>query len=573
VQVTTIAPPPGDAPPRTQRIQRLSFLVLIVVLGFRALLLPVLAWNSRYVMDEYTQAAFPLYIPMGFYDGLDPVKTVLYIYVFEAAHRLTRHAVDLLHVARMEGALLAFLAAGATFGISRRLGHSRFEAWFGVAVLFSFTNFMERSFRIRSDTVAVFFATAAAFVAVRGESSSRAFIAGILAGGAFLSTQKAVYPLAALGLAFAVSGIGFLPVRRQLARLGAYAGGVTAALLAYGMCFDLRNPLRVLSMVFLSPLHFAPLHGNPYYVGIRGLYVPQTLGRNPVSYALAAIGLVLALARIRSAPPALRLAAVTASIVTLLVFSHEQPWPYVFVMALPFLSLFAPDGLSWLEGRAIDRGPWVRLAACALLTWQLPRNLAYLGHDNGVQNEVVEYAERLLGPDDRYFDGIGMVPTRYPTELASWEALVLEGVRVELARGDDHSIRRILDSRPKLWILNYRIHALREYLPRLLDPSYVRIHPDVMLTGAFFRDARPVTFVNRWPGRYRLFRPDGSPSGEAWRLDGHDTGADDFVPEGPHEVVASLADGPRYLLPVGTTFAMPLPVTSPLDDLFHGVYD
>lgn len=555
------------------RIQRLAFVILVAVLAFRALLLPVLAWNSRYVMDEYTQATFPLYIPMGFYDGLDPIKTVLYIYVFEAAHRLTRHAVDLLHVARMEGALLAFLAAAATFGISRRLGRSRFEAWFAVSVLFSFTNFIERSFRIRSDTVAVFFTTAAAFVAVGGEGPGRAFLAGLLAGGAFLSTQKAVYPLAALGLAFAVSGLGFFPVRRQLARLGGYAGGVMAALLAYGIWFDLRNPLRVLSMVFLSPLHFAPLHGNPFYAGIRGLYVPQTLERNPVPYALAAIGLTLVLARIRSAAPRVRLAAVSAAIVTLLVFLHEQPWPYVFVMALPFLSVFAPEALSWLEARASGRGPWVRLAACALLMWQLPRNLAYLGHDNGVQNEVVEYAERLLGPDDRYFDGIGMIPTRYLAQPVSWEALVLEGVRVELARGDDRSIMRILDSRPKLWILNYRVHALREYLPRLLDPSYVRVHPDVLLTGAFFRDARPVTFVNRWPGRYRLFRPDGSPTGEPWRLDDRENGADGFVPAGSHEIVASLADGPRYLLPLGTTFVMPLPVTSPLDNLFYGVYD
>ncbi|HEX7580053.1 MAG TPA: hypothetical protein VF580_08640, partial [Thermoanaerobaculia bacterium] len=454
-----------------------------------------------------------------------------------------------------------------------RLGRSRFEAWFAVSVLFSFTNFIERSFRIRSDTVAVFFATAAAFVAVRGEGPGRAFLAGLLAGGAFLSTQKAVYPLAALGLAFAVSGLGFFPVRRQLARLGGYAGGVMAALLAYGIWFDLRNPLRVLSMVFLSPLHFAPLHGNPFYAGIRGLYVPQTLERNPVPYALAAIGLTLVLARIRSAASRVRLAAVSAAIVTLLVFLHEQPWPYVFVMALPLLSVFAPEALSWLEARASGRGPYVRLAACALLMWQLPRNLAYLGHDNGVQNEVVGYAERLLGRDDRYFDGIGMVPTRYPAQPVSWEALVLEEVRAELARGDDSSIRRILDSRPKLWILNYRVHALREYLPRLLDPSYVRVHPDVLLPGAFFRDARPVTFVNRWPGRYRMFRPDGSPSGEPWSLDGRENGADGFVSVGPHEVVASPATGSRYLLPVGTTFVMPLPVTLPLDDLFSGVYD
>src|SRR5450756_2450898 len=81
--------PSGEAAAGEGRIQRLAFVILVAVLAFRALLLPVLAWNSRYVMDEYTQAAYPLYIPMGFYDGFDPIKTVLYVYVFEAAHRLT----------------------------------------------------------------------------------------------------------------------------------------------------------------------------------------------------------------------------------------------------------------------------------------------------------------------------------------------------------------------------------------------------------------------------------------------------------------------------------------------------
>jgi hypothetical protein len=555
-----------------EQIRRVALLLLVSVLAFRVLLLPVLAWNTRYVMDEFTQASFPRDIPL-FYHGLDPIKTVVYVYVYEVAHRLGRDAVALLHIARMEGVLLALLVAAFTWGIARRLGRSRVEASFSVAVLFSFTNFMERSFRIRSDTVAVFFAAAAAFAAVGGESAGAAWLSGLLAGGAFLSTQKAVYPAAALGVAVAVSGIGALPVRRQLARIGAYGVGVAAALLAYAAWFDLRSPFRVLSMVFLSPLRFAPLHGNPHYAGIRALYVGQTLVRNPVSYLLCAFALALALARWRSMRPRIRLAAVAASIVTVLVFVHEQPWPYVFVMPLPFLSVFAPDALSWLEARAVDRGPWVRLAACALLLWQLPRNFAYLGHDNGVQNEVVEYAEGLLAPGDRYFDGISMVPTRDQAQPVSWEALVLAGVKGELKAGNDRPIQRILDSRPKLWILNYRVHELREYLPRLLDPSYVRVHPDVLLTGAFLRDARPAKFVNRWPGRYRLFRPDGSPGGERWRLDGGDAGTDAFVAAGPHEVAVPLADGPRYLLPVGTTFVMPLPVTSPLDDLFQGVYD
>ncbi len=517
-------------------------LALSSVPAVRVLLLPALAWNARYVMDEYSQATFPRYIAWGFYNGFDPVKTVLYVYVFEVAHRIARNAVTCCTSRGWKesfsrcwsrdlpsGSPVGWLKPVPSVVLSRR------------SVLVH--EFMEQSFRIRSDTVAVFFATAATFVALGGEGSGRVFLAGLLAGGAFLSTQKAVYPLAALGMAFAVSGLGSLTVRRQIARLGAYAGGILAALLAYAMWFDLRNPARVLSMVFLSPLQYTPLHGNPSYAGIRGHFVMQTILRNPVPYALATLGLVIALARIRSASPRLRLASVMSALVTVLVFQHEQPWPYVFVMALPFLAVFAPDALTWLEGRAGERGPWIRLACCGLLMWQLPRNFAYLGHGNWVQNEVVAHAERLLAPDDRYFDGITMIPTRSSADPVSWEALVLAGVHAELARGDDHSIIRILDAQPKLWILNYRIHELREYLPRLLDPSYVRVHPDILLTGAFLSDSRTSTFVNRWPGRYGLFRSDGSPSFEPWRIDGRDAGPDGFLPVGPHEVAVRPPTG------------------------------
>ena len=218
-------------------IGRLAFLVLAALLAFRVILLPVLAWNSRYVMDEYGQASYPLYIPSGFYDGLDPIKTVLYIYVFDVAHRFTHDAVDLLHFARMEGVLLAFLAAGVTFGITRRLGRSRFEAWFAVSVLFSFTNFMERSFRIRSDTVAVAFAACAAFVSVGGRGAGPGVSLGPPRGrSVFEHAEGRLSPGRARPWAGGLGHRG--PVCPPPACTGGrLSGGIGVALVAYGMWF------------------------------------------------------------------------------------------------------------------------------------------------------------------------------------------------------------------------------------------------------------------------------------------------------------------------------------------------
>jgi hypothetical protein len=36
-----------------------------------------------------------------------------------------------------------------------------------------------------------------------------------------------------------------------------------------------------------------------------------------------------------------RIALIFSVVITVLVFAHNQPWPYVFIMALPFMSLWA----------------------------------------------------------------------------------------------------------------------------------------------------------------------------------------------------------------------------------------
>jgi hypothetical protein len=59
----------------------------------------------------------------------------------------------------------------------------------------------------------------------------------------------------------------------------------------------------------------------------------------------------------------------------------------------------------------------VLLAVCISFV----RNHAYIEHTNHAQQQVIAQAEALLGPDDAYCDGIGMIPTRHLAGRTWWD--------------------------------------------------------------------------------------------------------------------------------------------------------
>ena len=238
-----------------------SLAAVLACLIFILAKLPLLALASlraRIVMDEFLQGAFSIVIPDGFYRGYDPVKTVLYVYVFDLARCVTHDAASLMLAARVEGLVLALIVVVLVAWIGKRLGRTTPESLFSVAVLLSFSNFMERSFRVRSDTVSVFF-IAAAMTAATWTGVRAAAVSGVLAGAAFLSTQKAAFGVAALGIGWASGAL------RSTSRTGAprevlaFAAGFASAVLAYAAWFGGfgSGALAVVKMMFLSPLNFA----------------------------------------------------------------------------------------------------------------------------------------------------------------------------------------------------------------------------------------------------------------------------------------------------------------------------
>ncbi len=530
------------------------------------------ALHGKWVMDEFLAASMPLLIPEGFYGAWDPVKTILYAYVFGAARAPVTDAMGVMTATRLAGFLLASGTAALVYGIALSIRRSRIEALLAVAVLFSFSNFAERSYRVRSDTVAVFFEMAALALLTRRKAGRKeALLAGLACGLAFASTQKAVYGLLAAGLAIA-SGLVSRGERRETAvELVRFAAGFWAVVLLYAVAFGGTGFPGVLRSVFLSPMDVA-LHGADVYRGGLGKYVSQTLERNGDLWALGAGGVVLALCGWRSTERPGRRAAVAAAVVVPLVFAHAQPWPYVFVFATATLSPFATEVPFALARWGVSRG-----AACAvvlaLCAASLPRNVRYLAHDDELQRRVVREAEALLGPEDRYLDGTWMVVSRRHAGKVMWDTKVVSDIRSAAGQGHFEAMGAVFAEQPRLVVLNFRTLALGPAIRRYLEGSYVRVHPNLLLSGALVSPGESVAFLARSPGSYSLYQESGAPVREVFLVDGRPAQHSVPLVAGLHEVRVDVRSTARALFPEGLTLSGPIPARRPPEDLFAGVYD
>jgi hypothetical protein len=324
-------------------------------------------------------------------------------------------------------------------------------------------------------------------------------------------------------------------------------------------------------MVFLSPLDFAA-HGRSYYSGLD-VYVAQTLGRNALAWAICAGGIVLAGLRARHLPDAALRLLVVAVVVPPFVFFGVQTWPYVFVLPIVALAVFAPEVPRFVAARAPALGTPALLALLAGLAFSFPRNVRYLRASNADQLDTVREVESLLAPEDRYLDGTWMIATRRHAGKIWWDGPALGAIVESAKRGAPEELERAFAERPKVVVLNYRTGGIWPLLARYVGSSYVRVAPNAMLAGVQIAAGAEASFENRWPGRYRLFDATGRAWNAAFRLDGDVVSGEVVVGIGPHRVALLDASEAGYLLAAVPRLPGPLPETRPPVDLFRGVYD
>jgi hypothetical protein len=545
--------------------------ITILVAGLIVLKLAelfVLAWNRRFVMDEFVQFGWAKYIPgqIGAFAATQ-VKAEGYAFFFYPAHLIGWNARSMLLTGRMETALLACGTLGIVYATARALGQSRVRALAILLVLLSFSNFIERIFETRGDPLSVFFAAAALLVAVRAEGRWAILGAGALAGLAFLLTQKAVYFDVALGLAL----VGDAALARRYAE-GVKRGallvlGWVVPIAVYCLALGGGHALAVAHNLFFGPAAVMSPQTAAEYGGLRQ-YVVQTLVRNVLLYAFCFAGMLIALLRITRLGSARRIALIFSVIVTALVFAHNQPWPYVFVMALPFMALWALEPFDALAARPL----WLPAAKAVLavaVAASFVGNVRYLRIDNHDQLALVARAESLVGPNEVYFDGVGMLPNRRePSALWLDRHAILQTLR-EGKRSE--AWRIFVTAPPKLILWSYRMEAIEPVIAPLLRDSYVQVAPNIRMAGVRLRRGVPAAFKVPIAGKYALYDSSGRPVAGQLQVDG--LAARRPLLLGKGRVLVTLVSGPEALLVPEGAYAGRFSPGNDNRDLFAHVYD
>jgi hypothetical protein len=480
--------------------------VIVSALLLKLGLLAIFAVRAPFVMDEFIQLGWSKYLGDGLYDVIWPVKSAGYALFYYPAHAIGWDAASILMAGRLQTLLLSLGTLALLYGCARALGRSRREGLLVLLILLSFSNFIERAFRTIAEPLSLFFAVLALWVVLRGrDGKSLTFLlAGIASGLSFLATQKGIYFNVALGLGLVVDALIDRNLRDAVRRGALLVVGWLVALAVYCVGFGGPEFMAIARNLIFGPVHIATTGADPY--GSLRHYVVQTLTLNPILYLFCFAGLLFAMGSLRRSPPGKRIAAVHTLVIAALVFAHNQPWPYVFIMALPFLALWSLELFDRTGGNVRNQ----RLLAVALgmgILMSFVRNAQYLAHDNRDQLALVERADAMLGPDDVYFDGIAMLPNhREPSTLWLDRAYVLK-TRREGVRSDAY--RMFLRSPPKLILWSYRMDAIAPVVMPIIAPSYVKVAPNVRLAGARLDPGRTVEFVVPVAGRYALYDLEG----------------------------------------------------------------
>ena len=468
----------------------------------------IFAWHSRFVMDEFVQLGWAKYLGNGLFENVWPAKAVGYAIFYKLAHVIGWDAQSILLIGRMQTALLGCATLALVYSCARALGEKRVRALFIVLILLCFSNFMERIFRTIAEPLALFLALAALLVILRGEAlgARRVVMAGVLCGLSFLATQKAVYFNVALGLGLLTDA---LVSQRYL--VGIQRGiwlvlGWVIPIAAYCLVFGGLDPLPIARNIVFGPLEVAT-SGGDVYDGLRS-FVLQTLQRNAVFYAFCLAGMAMALRHFARLGERRRIALVFSVVITAFVFAHNQPWPYVFIMALPFMVLWVLVPLDRLAADALH----LRLAGILLMSavaLSFISNLIYLRIDNAAQLKLVARAEAMLGPSDQYFDGVAMLPNRREPS-ALW--LDARAVLNTLQGGQKSEAYRIFTQfQPKLILWSYRMDGIAPVVARVIELSYVGVAPNIRMAGRRLVQGQPARFTIPLSGSYGLYSEAGEP--------------------------------------------------------------
>ena len=413
--------------------------------------------------------------------------------------------------------------------------------------------FIDHSFTARTDMIWLALCTSALALLLDRRAGAVAG-AGVLLGLAYFVSLKSILMQGAVGAGLLAAVL--VDRRRGLRDLAILAAGYFGVHLAY---VALRMAVRSPSALQDAELRVLQVQSYIADSGVRfGQFGLSALRHNPVFAALAVTALVLvwiALVRRRMDPDRRRDVVLVATIVPVYLLAmqtYPHRWPYFLATAVPGLALFwgALCGAAHRRLREQTGSPlWIAaVVALAVLGGVRPldRVARNLELDNAYQVAMMDRVQQILGPDDTYFDGVGMVPTR-TCAAPQW----LDVVLLQALREDPDQLEALIDlivaNDVGALVVNWRIDQLPEAFQEFRETYFVQDWGNVFVPGRAFDTGALVggsaalpaltagTYHVRGPElAWRGLRIDGQPlTGPAVRLEAglHAVGADRDVGE------------------------------------------
>jgi hypothetical protein len=477
---------------------------LLLAIAFFAFLEYRLLLYAQYIMDEFLHFSWGGDIHFGVRPYVDyvPFKSQLGILLYSLAYKLSSATEGILLINRHTAFVFVILSLYVLFRLHRQVfGNARGGLW-AVLWTLSCSTFREHSFSIRVDMMATGLALVGLHVFLKESTWRRALAAGLLLGTAFCTTQKSLYFI----VAFVVS---FWLVRRQtiaetIREFAAFALGGLAAFSAYVLVFGSGgHHFDVVKATFFSEKALSlALEGQ--YRGLGAFYW-QTFSRNIPFYCLAFAGLGYAIAGWRAQRREQRFLCCFSLTVLALLVLHREPWPYVFVLIIPFLGAYA-GAVSDRAVEALTASPRAAMIpAVALLVTvgiqQTVRNEDYAGVECFPQMHTVRAAESVLGPNDTYFDGVRMVGTRKYCASVILEQRVLNDLITNWETEGPTFLDSLRTSECKVIIYNYRLARLPKAFHEFLRNHYVLMDRNVFASGCEISTS-PASCELIWAGEY-----------------------------------------------------------------------
>lgn len=446
------------------------------------------------------------------------------------------------------------------------------------AMLLAFSNFLGSSIQVRSDVMTTAFVLPALWAITQPKLSRlKSLAAGLALGIGFVTTQKAIYYLAAYAVAVVtrvwLDGNRLSDRAKVVALHGSLAGlGFALPLAIMVIAFwRLGALIPMIDQVFLLGAQ-AGLAADTY----RGtwVHVPESLGRNPGFWLLGVTGAgsflmeAVQSRRARSTITGtggteLQLAAVGAWVLVLMVLyaQHTSKFPYVFINLAPALAICGAAILARAARPAFAQLPtldwralcWTLAAVATLIVYPAFHTRASMQSDLlDVQRRVMDRADALTAPTDAVFDGIGIATTRRKATPWSMMARWFD----ERAAGADYEVLGYLvDRQPTVMIWNYRLPNLRREELEFIGRHFVHDWANIWVVGAEVEAGgeKPHVAVNLLSTTdYAVTAPDV----ERVRIDGYPITVPLNLAAGEH-VVTVLGEPQRVTLQLARSVELP----------------